>query len=188
MELDYFIGRSPKLGVYDRHNYLLSHIPSGCGKCLDVGGAVVKEIKESIINKGYKYFNADLRKCKGSVQADSSCLPFKNNIFSIIILSYVIGYVYEWKQAIKDISRILSREGAFYFTDSMWSTKNNYFKPISLKNQPNKIIFPKNDEHGYMWEISTDAVINECFKNGLILTRYDIRFDWHDCFLIFQKE
>jgi ubiquinone/menaquinone biosynthesis C-methylase UbiE len=186
MELNSLLGMTSRIGEYDRYEYLLSNIPNGHGKCLDVGGAYVETVRDNIHNKGYKYYNIDLRKCKDSITTDATNIPFKNETFNAVILSFTILYIGEWWNAIKEISRILKKDGSVYFSDTVDKFEGE-FEAIPEEKQHGLIKFPHNDIHGEMWKLSIKEIIPEFNKNKLILSRMDIRFNWQDCFLHFQK-
>lgn len=181
-----FMGNKIKFGSYDRQNYFINHILPGCGKCLDVGSATVELIRKGIINKGYKYYNIDLRKGINSAQANVENIPFKDNSFDILLMSCVIGYVYDWKQSLKECCRIIKTSGIFYFYESVDYFSGD-FKYIPLEKQSNKIKFPGGDFHGYVNSVSIEKIIEECDNNGFDLIKLNVRFDYMDSLIIMRK-
>lgn len=86
-------------------------IPRGNGLCLDIGcGRSVH--KKAIEEKGYRYIGLD-HELGGNVIADACQLPFRDEVFPLVISIYSMEHFKEPRRVVSEVHRVLCREGCF---------------------------------------------------------------------------
>jgi SAM-dependent methyltransferase len=58
-----------------------------------------------------EYVSTDLQESQVSLNSDIQALPFKNNVFDIIICSHVLEHIPDDKKGMMEISRVLGKDG-----------------------------------------------------------------------------
>lgn len=93
-------------------------------KVLDIGSSIgsfkkskrFHDVKEHL-QKTKKYTTIDIDPSSGAdVIGDAHRLPFKSGEFDIIIANNVIEHFYDPAQAVKEMHRVLKKDGHIYFT------------------------------------------------------------------------
>lgn len=74
--------------------------------------AAERSIKKWLKNKNIEYTTADLYK-KADLKIDIMDINLSNNVFDVVICNHVLEHVKDYKKAIAEINRILTKEGIF---------------------------------------------------------------------------
>ncbi len=116
-----------------RFSYLLSK--KGAVMCgIDISEEMIKKAKEKMKIKKANYLIHDV----------SKGLPFLDNTFDYVVCIRVLKYIYEWKNVIEEISRILKHSGILFLEISnIYSlayfgskgTKFFCFRPNEIKQE-----------------------------------------------------
>jgi ubiquinone/menaquinone biosynthesis C-methylase UbiE len=101
-------------------------------------------------------------------QARAESLPFKGNFFDVVILSNVLDHVESPSTALNEISRVLKKDGIFYFENLFYQKSFLLLSKIwaPIKQGVTGEIF--NVHHPYMFKI--DDLKSLLIKNFSIIT------------------
>jgi SAM-dependent methyltransferase len=110
----------PYCNVVPRHrivcHYLNEHknILGNSPKILMV--AAERPIKQWFRKNGYKYTTTDLLDTSADVQADIQNTPFADESWTLITCNHVLEHVPDYKAALKEMRRILTKDGILEIT------------------------------------------------------------------------
>jgi predicted SAM-dependent methyltransferase len=88
-------------------------------------------IKKWFDSNGYQYTNADLFDRSADVKVDIQKMPFSDESWSLILCNHILEHVPDYKIALKELNRILSKDGILEITiptdrnfDTVYEDKN----------------------------------------------------------------
>jgi ubiquinone/menaquinone biosynthesis C-methylase UbiE len=75
------------------------------------------DIEESLIRRAARNLPSRLVKNISFFVGDAQALPFADSSFDAVVNYGIIHHVLDWRQCIREISRVLRSEGTFYFEE-----------------------------------------------------------------------
>lgn len=75
------------------------------------------DLEESLIRRAVRNLPSRLVKNISFFAGDAQALPFADSSFDAVINYGIIHHVIDWRQCIREISRVLRSEGTFYFEE-----------------------------------------------------------------------
>lgn len=97
------------------------------------------EVSEDAVIKSKKYLKKNqIKKIRTMKVNDLSKIPFANNKFDLIVGLQCIYYNLEIEKVIKEVNRVLTKDGRFIF--SFFSNNHEYMKYTEVLNEKKNII------------------------------------------------
>ncbi len=128
------------------------------------------EVSENAVKRSRSYIKKNnLKKIKTFVWEKNSRIPFKDNTFDLIVGLQCIYYNTDIKFVIKEIKRVLKKNGNFIF--SFFSKDHGYMKYIDIVNKEKNIIkwskkHPNKRIAGsHLYHAKTKGNLNNLFKD-----------------------
>jgi SAM-dependent methyltransferase len=91
--------------------WVLSRIPAGPGRALDLGGGA-GELHAPLTSRGYEYANVDVAATgPGAVVGDAHELPFGDNMFDLVVSSDSLEHFHTPLTALREVARVLAPGG-----------------------------------------------------------------------------
>lgn len=88
------------------------------GRVLDIGAGGVRRYKRFFNCSEYITLDMD-KNNKPDVIGSATDLPFQDNSFDSAVMTQVLGDIFEFKKALKEVSRVLKKDGYFLLTESL---------------------------------------------------------------------
>lgn len=140
-----------KIIASDNHN--INAIDIGCGAGRYANYLAEKNISVIAIDKYKEMYENNNNPNIKFMEADMSNIPFKNNMFNLVLSIGVLHNaesINDYKKSIKEIYRILKPKGILLIsiftndviTDDLINMKDNYYE---AKDRPPMVLFSKND-------------------------------------------
>ncbi len=106
----------PACDSFERHRllwlYIRNKINSGGKKISILHFAPENSLKEKFLRlDNINYITTDLQEADVNLNSDIQYLPFKDNIFDIIICSHVLEHIPDDKKGMREIFRVLEKKG-----------------------------------------------------------------------------
>lgn len=128
------------------------------------------EVSKNVVDKSKKLLKKEHNnKIKTILWKDTRILPFEKNQFDLIVGLQCIYYNLDLKNIIKEVKRVLKKNGKFIF--SFFSERHEYYKYISIVDKKKKIIkwnnkHPNKDIRGAeLYHIQNKKELLKLFKD-----------------------
>jgi ubiquinone/menaquinone biosynthesis C-methylase UbiE len=121
------------------------YLDAGCGNCRDAGLVLKHEdiyyvgidISFSMLKEAKKRYSS---KQMSIVRGDCLVLPFKNKTFDIVVCSEVLEHIPQWKDALKELKRVLKDKGILIIstpnTFSIYYPQKVFFEKMKGSKHP----------------------------------------------------